>query len=333
MERTTDWPVHPWVAERREGIGFALAPYALGAPDGSAAVLAAGELAEELGFDAVFIGDHPAMGIDPWLHLAALAMRTKRVGLGTDVACVAYRHPVMTARLATDVDHLSQGRLILGLGIGAFADEFAALGVPFAPTPERQAMMDEAVAVIRGVWGEAPFTYHGRYVQAVDARIAPPPVQQPAPPLMIAGGGERVTLRQVAAQADACNLNSASAPSVADVERQLAALRRHCEAFGRPPESVLRTHTTGWLIMAPDEERLARKVARYFPDGAAGHYPVPLRDLVLAATPEQAVAHYRALADAGLQYFIIEVVDAADEETIRLFADTVMPRVAVAPAR
>ena len=187
MERTTHWPIHPWVAERRDEIGFALAPYAMGAPDGSAAVLAAGELAEELGFDAVFIGDHPALGIDCWLHLAALSMRTKRIGLGTDVACVSYRHPVATARLASDLDHLSQGRAILGLGIGAFADEFAALDLPFAPASERQAMLEEAVAVMRGVWGDAPFTFHGRHVQTVNARIAPPPVHRPAPPLMIAG--------------------------------------------------------------------------------------------------------------------------------------------------
>jgi alkanesulfonate monooxygenase SsuD/methylene tetrahydromethanopterin reductase-like flavin-dependent oxidoreductase (luciferase family) len=261
-------------------------------------------------------------------------MRTKRIGLGTDVACVSYRHPVMTARLAADLDRLSQGRFVLGLGIGAFADEFAALGLPFASTAERQTLLEESIAVIRGVWGDAPFTFHGRHVQTVDARIAPPPVQRPSPPLMIAGGGERVTLRQVAAYAEACNLNSVGAPAAADVERQLAALRRHCEALGRPPETVLRTHTTGWLILAPDADRLARKTARIVPAGIERRFAGTWRNFVLAATPDEAVARYRALAAAGIQYFIVETVDASDEETIRLFADAVMPRVAaIAAAR
>jgi hypothetical protein len=96
------------------------------------------DLAEDLGFDAFFVGDHPAWALDPWLHLAALAVTTERIRLGVNVCCALYRHPVLTARLAADLDNLSNGRLILGLGNGWDANEFANLGLPFLPARDRR---------------------------------------------------------------------------------------------------------------------------------------------------------------------------------------------------
>jgi alkanesulfonate monooxygenase SsuD/methylene tetrahydromethanopterin reductase-like flavin-dependent oxidoreductase (luciferase family) len=239
----------------------------------------------------------------------------------------------MTARLAADLDNLSGGRLILGLGIGWDANEFAKLGLPFPPAAERQAALEEALAIIRGAWGAEPFTYHGRYYHTTGAHILPPPAQQPAPPLLIAGGGEQVTLRQVARHADACNLVAFGEGmiSVADstdaIRRKLAALRRHCEALGRPYDTVLRTHQTGWLLLAEDRAGVQAKLRRYFPEGLETRYPGPWRNFVVAGTPEDAVAYYQGLAGAGIQYFIAETLDAADQETIRLLAEKVAPEV------
>ena len=138
-------------------MSFALQVFPIDTPvDPAAHLLAAGRLAEDLGFDAFFVGDHPAWALDPWLHLAALAVTTERIGLGVNVCCALYRHPVLTARLAADLDNLSGGRLILGLGNGWDANEFANLGLPFLPARERQAALAEAIEIIRGVWGEDP---------------------------------------------------------------------------------------------------------------------------------------------------------------------------------
>src|SRR5687768_11820609 len=107
---------HPWVEARRDRVSFGVQVFAL--PDDPAPterVLNAGRLAENLGFDAFFIGDHPGYATEPWLHLAALAATTTRIGLGSVVNCVYHRHPVMLARLAADLDHISGGRVILGL--------------------------------------------------------------------------------------------------------------------------------------------------------------------------------------------------------------------------
>jgi alkanesulfonate monooxygenase SsuD/methylene tetrahydromethanopterin reductase-like flavin-dependent oxidoreductase (luciferase family) len=104
--------------------------------------------------------------------MAALAGTTSRIRLGTNVACAGYRHPVLTARLAADLDNLSRGRLILGLGAGWDANEYANLGLPLLPARERQAALEEAIVMIRGVWGDEPFSFHGRYYHTDDARVA-----------------------------------------------------------------------------------------------------------------------------------------------------------------
>jgi alkanesulfonate monooxygenase SsuD/methylene tetrahydromethanopterin reductase-like flavin-dependent oxidoreductase (luciferase family) len=150
---------------------------------------------------------------------------------------------------------------------------------------------------------------------------------------MIAGGGERTTLRQVAQYADACQLGSfgmvSGATTPEEIGRKLAVLRQHGQAIGRPFETVLRTHFTGWLILAEDQARLAAKLQRCFPQGLEQRFSGAWSGFAIPATPEQAVAMYQALVDVGIQYFIVETLDAADQETIRLLAEQVVPYVKV----
>ena len=111
------------------------------------------------------------------------------------------------------------------------------------------------------------------------------------------------------------------------VAGKLSILAEHCAAVGRDYDTVLRTYGTGWTILAPDERSLEAKMARYFPDGVEQRYTGTWRHFVSGATPEQAVDHFRALRAAGVQYFIVETLDAADTETITLLAKEVAPRV------
>lgn len=323
-ERTT----HPWVEAHREKVGFGL--QAVARPDDPAPatrLLAAGRLADRLGLDAFFVGDHPAYAAEAWLHLAAVAMATDRVRLGSVVLCAGYRPPVLTARLAADLDHLSGGRCVLGLGIGWNAAEFAQLGLPFPPVPERQAALAETIAIVRGVWGAAPFTFCGRYHTTVETRVAPPPIQPAGPPLILAGAGERVALRLVAEHGDACNFGPGHATGLArtpdEVRRKLGVLRRHCDAVGRPSAQILPTHFTTWLMLAETEAAARAKLDRYYPNGVNDEQ----RFSRVATTPDGAVAYYQALADAGMRYFVVQTLDAGDEETIRLLAEGVAPRV------
>ncbi len=326
------WEVSPWVEAHRDRISFGLQAFARrNSQTPQEDLLAAGQLAEAVGLDAFFTGDHPSRSLDAWMHLAALAVLTKRIYLGSIVNCVFYRHPLMLARLAADLDNLSQGRALLGLGIGWDEKEFASLSVPFQPARQRQAGLEEALAIIQGAWGDEPFTLKGQTFQAVNAQVRPAPLQRPHPPILIAGGGEKTTLRQVAQFGDACNFTALDFASGVhtpdDVRRKLAILRQHCDRIGRPYETILRTHMTGWLILAPDEASLAEKVHRYFPEGIEQRFSGAWRGFAVAATPEQAVRCYQGLADAGIQYFVVQTSDAADEETIRLLAGQVAPQI------
>jgi alkanesulfonate monooxygenase SsuD/methylene tetrahydromethanopterin reductase-like flavin-dependent oxidoreductase (luciferase family) len=319
---------HPWVAARRDRITWGLQTFARpDDPEPGKSVVAAGQLAEALGLDAFYIGDHPAHATDPWLHLAALAVTTERIMLGSVVMCVLYRNPVVTARLASDLDRLSNGRLMLGLGIGWDAPEFAELGLRFPPVKERQAALEEAIAIIEGSWGEEPFSFSGDHYSVANVAIRPRPVQQPRPPLMIAGAGERVSLRQVARFADACNFGPSpqigGVQTVEDVRHKFDVMRGHCEREGRDYDDILRTWFTPHIILASTEEEATRKRNRFYPHGLT---ETQQRTRVIG-TPEQVIPHYQALADAGVQHFVIQSLDASDHETFELLAREVVPGV------
>ena len=280
--------------------------------------------AEKLGFDAYWANDHPNRSMDTWTFLSALAMATERIRLISLVSCIYYRSPLLIARQAADVDRISEGRLVLGIGIGDDVPEFNQMCLPFPPVAQRQEAMEEALSVVQGLWTEETFSFEGKYFRLDQARLSPKPVQQPHVPILIGGGGERVTLRQVARFADVSNFAphewSGSAFDISDVQRKYSALRAHCEAVGRAYDSVLRSHYTPLLTLAENEDDLERKRrdAR-IPDRQ-------LRSVPVFATPETAIAHYQALADAGVQYFLA-TINGRDVETVRLFAEAVVPAV------
>jgi alkanesulfonate monooxygenase SsuD/methylene tetrahydromethanopterin reductase-like flavin-dependent oxidoreductase (luciferase family) len=239
------------------------------------------------------------------------------------VSCVCYRSPALLARMAADVDGLSTGRLILGLGIGDNPEEFEQLGLPYPSVRERQAALEETIQIVRGLWAAAPLTYQGRYFRLHQARMAFGPVQQPYVPLMIAGGGERVTLRQVAQYADMANFGAhtwmGSAFTLEDVRHKYDVLRRHCAALGRPPDAIVRSYVDIYLILADTPAAAQAKVATLPPDDLE-----LFRSSMVAGTPRDAIQHYRALAAAGVQYFI-PCLWGYDLETMRLLAEQVIP--------
>lgn len=320
--------MHEWVAARQNTIGFGLQVFALPAdPEPTKHVLQAGLLAEELGYDAFFIGDHPGYATEPSVHLAAIAAQTSRIGLGSVVNCVYHRHPALLARLAGDLDHISNGRFILGLGIGWNEPEFKQLGLSFPSVPERQEALDEALHIITGMFGPEPVDFHGKHWRTEGGHYQVPTVQQPRPPIVIAGSGEKVTLRQVAQYADACNFgpgrNTGAVRGDEGIQHKFDVLRRHCDVIGRPYDEILRTHFTSWAMVAPTEAEARAKLNRYYPDGLTEEQEITR----IVGTPEQVAAYYQAVADAGMQYFVVQVLDATDHETFQLLAKEVMPNV------
>lgn len=312
---------HDWIAtgEREIRFGTAVMSGLYVTPEAWSKIIAIAQQAEELGFDSFWIPDHPLFYPDCWSTLATLAVTTRRLRLGSWVSCVYYRHPIQLARAAADVDRLSAGRLVLGLGIGDVPWEFAHLGLTYAPTPERQRRLEETVHIVRGLWDGERVTHRGECFQIEGYAFPHGPVQQPHVPLLIAGGGERTTLRQVAQYADMSNFGEhvliGHTRTLEDVRRKVSVLNRYCADFGRTPESVLRSHTTFPLVLAETPEALAAKLP-----------PVEgmIRDSMVAATVPEAIAYYNGLIAAGQNYFIASIW-GADTETLELLARHVIP--------
>lgn len=231
-------------------LGIHLANFTLpGGPGSLAATLAAtARAADQGGADTVTLMDHYfqmeslATAHDPMLEgytsLGFLAGVTERIQLGLLVTGVTYRHPGLLAKIVTTLDVLSGGRAMLGIGAAWYEREHLGLGVPFPPVAERFERLEETLAICRQMWSDEEGPYTGRHYQLAETICSPPPVQQPRPPVMVGGSGERKTLRLVAEYADACNL---FATSTEEVAHKIEVLGRHCEAVGRDPGEVTKT--------------------------------------------------------------------------------------------
>jgi F420-dependent oxidoreductase-like protein len=216
------------------------------------------QLAEAAGFDGAWIFDHfkPLYGdpkgpcLEGWSLLAALAALTQRIRLGALVTGVTYRHPSVLAAEAVTVDHVSAGRLEIGMGAAWFADEHEALGIPFPTVGERGRRLEEAVRLIRTLMTQDDVTFTGRYYQLREATYRPRPVQQPHPPIWIGASGEQVMLPIVARQADAWHAFG----SPKSLARKSAVIDQAAIAAGRDPQSILRS-TSLSLSRSWDEVR------------------------------------------------------------------------------
>jgi alkanesulfonate monooxygenase SsuD/methylene tetrahydromethanopterin reductase-like flavin-dependent oxidoreductase (luciferase family) len=220
---------------------------------------------------------------------------------------VPYRNPALVAKMLATLDVISHGRIIAGLGAGWHEQEFAAYGWPFPDLAGRMDRLEEAVQVIDALLRERPASFQGQHFTLDRALNDPRPVRQPRPRILVAGNGERRTLRIVARYAELCNVYG----TVEEVGRKFDVLRRHCEEVGRPYEAITRT-INYWAIIARDEADRAAQAARY---------PVQLPP----QTPPELIDSLRAYEAADAQYAIVKILGADDLGRVRLFAELVLP--------
>jgi probable F420-dependent oxidoreductase len=264
--------------------------------------------AEGAGFDSVWVFDHllfrgggETSGIhECWTILAAIAEATSRVELGTLVMCTGFRNPALLAKMAATLDHVSGGRLILGIGAGWHDPEYEAFGYP---TDHKVSRFEESLAVITGLIREGRADLDGRFVTARDAVLIPP--ARPDLPILVAAKGPRM-LELTARHADAWNLAWFGLPDerLARIRGELAAA---CARVGRDPTSL--TDTVGVTVRYP--------VADPRPD-ATRDTPSP----ALSGTPGEIAAGLRAHAEAGADHLIASL-DPCTEETVAAFAEAV----------
>ena len=202
--------------------------------------------AEDCGFDRIGVADHlwqhPIMGgpeadeLECYTALAFLAANTGQVNLTAMVTGVHFRYPGVLAKTVTTLDVLSGGRAGFGIGAGHYEEEARGLGIPFPPLKERFEMLEETLQVCLRMWSGDERPFDGKHYRLERPLNVPQSLTRPHPPIMIAGDGERKTLRLVARYADACSLRPGS-----EVPRKLDVLRRHCEDEGRDYEEIEKT--------------------------------------------------------------------------------------------
>jgi F420-dependent oxidoreductase-like protein len=276
--------------------------------------------AEDAGFASVWVMDHfrqiPMFGpawhdmLDSYTALAYLAGVTDRVRLGALVTGVTLRSIPQLGKIIATLDVLSGGRAVCGLGVGWFAAENTALGIPFPPIAERYALLEDALEFLPLFWGKGAPAYEGRVLHVPEALCYPRPLQERVP-MLVGGGGERRTLRLAAQYADACNIIGE-----ADVvAHKLDVLRAHCEAVERDPATIEVTQLSTTLV-GNDATDLHEALERLRPRRtSAEHFAARVN----AGTVPDQIGRYRALAAAGVQTAIVSLPDLADATPIERF--------------
>lgn len=247
-----------------------------------------------------------------WTTVTYLAGLFPDFTFGSIVLSQSYRSPTLVAKMAATLQTLSGGRFILGLGAGWKRDEYLAYGYDFPPTPTRIEQLAEAAQIIRLMWAQPRATFHGRYYHVEDAICEPKP--DPIPPLLIGGGGKKLTLRVAARYADWWNFPGGTLEHYREL---LDALHGHCEQIGRDYESIVKTWGSECVAIAPTTEA-AHRLAQASPFYTPGES--------IVGTPDEVAAQLRRFADLGVRHFILRFADFPATDGALLFAREVLPR-------
>lgn len=299
-----------------------------------AEILALARTAEEAGLEAFFRSDHFASfpgpaGLpttDAWSTLAGLARETTRIRLGSLVSPVTFRLPGTFAKQVATVDEMSGGRIEVGMGAGWNDEEHGQLGIPFPELSERYDMLEEAVAIVHGLWTEPDgWNFAGRHWTVDGARFAPRPAQHqsPHPPIILGGSGGPRLSRLAARLADEFNLVSATPDRAREA---YARIDRACDAEGRDPGEIVRSAMTGVLIAETEAElrdRVRQQLAMTGDSADADAWLADRRRRWIMGTLDQAAARVAELAAAGVQRIMLQDFLPRDLDMVRL-----MPRLA-----
>jgi F420-dependent oxidoreductase-like protein len=251
-------------------------------------------VSEEYGYEALFRSDHygPVMGaeergsLDAWTTIAALAAVTSTVRLGTLVSPATFRHPSVLAKSAVTADHISGGRVEVGMGAGWNEAEHRRYGFPFPPTRQRMDIFAEQLEIVHRQWKSEPFSFEGDHYRLVDCDPLPKPIQSPHPPLIVGGRGGPRSVALAARWADEYNTVSPTAQECRALRERIA---EACEREGREPLPLSAMIT---LIREPDE----------------------------------AVPRLTELAEAGVVRVMLQHLEHTDLDALRLIAQEVAPQ-------
>lgn len=280
------------------------------------------EAATQSGYASAWVADHfvpwaqwqdkHTPSVECWTTLTHLAALYPQLTWGTIVLCQSYRNPALLAKMAANFCALHPGKFVFGIGAGWKVDEYEAYNIPFPPAGQRLGEMADTVRIARQLWTETDATYEGRYYSIHNATVNPKP--DPLPPVMIGGGGEKLTLRLTAELADWWNLPGGT---LENYKHKLEILRGHCEAVGRDYNSIQKTWACECVAVADSQEeaeQVAQRSPFYSPDSA------------IVGTPDRVAEQISAWVGADVQHFQLRFADFPRTNCMERFAREVLPR-------
>ena len=281
--------------------------------------------ADRLGYYSATLYDLlNAPALECWTTLTALAAQTSRIRLTPLALANTYRHPAVFAKMASTLDVISNGRLEVGIGAGGGRGDHLASGLDFPSTSVRVGMLEEAIELMKSLWTQEEVTFEGQHYSLAGAKNIPRPVQEPHPPFLIGGHGERHLFRAVAKYADICNVGFEM--GLDEHKASLEALGEHCRNVGRAPSEIEVSHNTR-VVIAESEAEFDRLVSQGAAEAnlSAANYRASL-SRAIAGAPEQCAEQIRRYVDSGITYFFLLFPDPIPTDRMELFAKEVMPR-------
>jgi alkanesulfonate monooxygenase SsuD/methylene tetrahydromethanopterin reductase-like flavin-dependent oxidoreductase (luciferase family) len=284
------------------------------------------ERCERLGIRSLWLYDHlygPGMpklpSLEAWTVATAVLACTRTLRVGHLVLCNQFRHPALLAKMAATLDVVSDGRLEVGIGSGSYEQEHVQAGLPWDTAAERSERLAETLEILTQAFAGDVVDFEGAHYTVRGLPTLPRPAQNPRPPIIVGGAGERRTLPLVARYADVWNVPTYALDAL---DRKLAVLREYCERIGRDPASI-RLSVEAVLALAPDDASLpsVREVAeRRFGDPGFG-----LHEGGLVGTAPAIVERLQALHKLGFDQVVLITHDRASDETLELLASDVLP--------
>jgi F420-dependent oxidoreductase-like protein len=296
--------------------------------------LALATACEEHGLEGLFRSDHyapigspPGTGShDAWATLAAIAARTERIRFGTLVSPVTFRHPSVVAKMAVTADHVSSGRVELGLGAGWYHNDHVGYGFPFADTSVRMEILAEQLEIVHRSFREEVFSFSGRHYTLEDCRAEPKPLQQPHLPVIVGGRGGPRSLALCAKWGDEYNTVFVGPDRCAELRSQVD---RAFEREGRDPAEARLSLMTG-AVVGEDRSDLHRRAGDVAAKRGGGDPETWLASVEaewITGTVDQVVAKLQRLEEAGVSRVMLQHLAHEDTEAVALLGRDVVPRV------
>jgi alkanesulfonate monooxygenase SsuD/methylene tetrahydromethanopterin reductase-like flavin-dependent oxidoreductase (luciferase family) len=279
---------------------------------------------ESLGFHSLWLNDHlygipmPTIPIlEAWTALSAIGAVTTKPELGLLVSPPGFRNPALHAKMAATLDHVTEGRVIMGLGAGWFAQEFTGYGFEFPSTRARLSQLSEAIVIMKKMWTEEAPSFTGEHFRIDSVICAPKPARRP--PILVGGGGEKILLRIAAEHADIWNNLAVNQGSL---DRKIDVLRRHCDTVGRNFADITLSQQT-LVVIGEDENDGLEKMRK-----ATSLYGGHLGDIEkhgIWGSPAQVIERVERHVKLGVRLFVIEFFGRDIRQPARLFAEKVLP--------